>query len=145
MSTATKQFNYTPTWDVWGTYSSTLCIMHCILIPVVIAFAPFAGLEVLQSEIVHKALVLMVAAISIPAFYRGYLIHRKKTVLALMMTGLTLLFAAAFFVEIALSNAWAETAETLFTVVGGLAMVSAHLFNRSFCRACPECCEKEFC
>lgn len=121
-------------YDGLGMTASSLCIAHCVLMPLAIGLLPAVGLSFLAEEGVHQFLVLGMIVIAALSFSLGYQMHHRKHVLALMATGLGLL-AFAVLSEGRLSETWL----TGFTIVGGMVMVSAHWLNRSFCKSCVVC------
>lgn len=127
-------------YDGLGMTASSLCIAHCILMPLAIGFLPVVGLSFLAEEGVHRHLVLGMIVIAILAFSQGYQIHHQKHILGLMAAGLGFL-SFAVFAEERLNEAWL----TGLTIVGGMAMVSAHWQNRSFCKSCVVCGVEENC
>lgn len=128
-------------WDKFGMTASTLCVIHCVAMPFVIGFLPALGLSFLAHESVHHVLAFMVIGVAALAFVPGYRAHGRKRVLVLMGAGLSSLLFAAFEAE-ALVGAWAEP---VFTVLGGILLVTAHGLNRSFCRLCSVCREQPKC
>lgn len=127
-------------YDGLGMTASTLCIAHCVLMPLAIGLIPAVGLSFLAEEGVHQILVLGMIVIAAMSFSLGYQMHHRKHVLGLMAVGLGLL-SFAVLSEGRLSETWL----TGFTVVGGILMVSAHWLNRSFCRSCVVCKGEESC
>lgn len=121
-------------YDGLGMTASSLCIAHCVLMPLAIGLLPAVGLSFLAGEEIHRFLVLGMMGIAALSFGLGYHIHHRKHVVGLMLAGLGLL-AFAVFSEGRLSEGWL----TGLTVVGGMAMVGAHWLNRSFCRSCAVC------
>lgn len=130
-------------YDGLGMAASSLCIAHCILMPLVIGLLPAVGLGFLAGERAHQYLLLSILLLAALSFSQGYQVHRRKHVLGLMAAGLGLL-SFAVFAEGLLSETWLAGV----TVVGGLAMVSAHWQNRSFCKSCiasrfeRSCCDE---
>lgn len=65
-------------WDTIGIAMSTLCVIHCMLLPVVLAFAPTLAHFLPGSETIHRALAYLLAVVGLVAFWAGYKIHRRK-------------------------------------------------------------------
>ncbi|WNG38318.1 MerC domain-containing protein [Archangium violaceum] len=118
-------------WDGVGQLLSTLCIAHCVLLPVVLGFLPAATAEVLEGEAVHQGLVLFVTLTAVVAFVPGWRLHRRAGVPVLAVSGLLLLVAALFLPE-----GTSEALETGLTLGGGVLMAVAHARNRTLCREC---------
>ena len=120
------------TFDFVGIGLSLLCLVHCLAFPVLIAFAPAILRGLPGDEITHRSLAVLVALAGLFAFRSGYKVHHIRWVLAVFVTGLALVSIAAVLGDAALS----ARGEMVITVCGGLLLVTAHLFNHSFCRSC---------
>jgi len=59
-------------WDAIGMSASTLCVIHCVLLPFVLAFAPALAHFVHGNEVVHRILAYLLAAVGLIAFWNGY-------------------------------------------------------------------------
>lgn len=125
-----KKVQTTLLLDNLGIFASTLCLIHCIAMPFVIAFLPFLGLQFLEGELAHRVIALFVLAFAIFAIGPGYLQHRKKevlvfTILGLSLVAIALLVAGPFF---------GEQYELPFITTGNLILVVTHLRNRKLCQ-----------
>ncbi len=123
--------NSTSPWaDRIGMGASSLCVVHCLLTPLLlsssIVFAHFLPSE----ERIHRSLALFVAGIGALALRKGFHTHRRSRVLLLMAVGLMFIFAGAGWGD-SLPHHWMEV---LITSVGSAFMISAHWMNHTFCR-----------
>jgi hypothetical protein len=116
--------------DTLGIFASTLCLIHCLAMPLVVAFLPVLGLQFLEGHGAHQTLAGFVVAFGLLAILPGYLKHRKPLVLAGLVVGLTLVLSATFGYVAGLS----ESAELPLITVGNLVLVASHLFNRKLCK-----------
>ncbi len=116
--------------DSLGIIASTLCLIHCLAMPLVVAFLPLFGLQFLEGHGAHLALAGFVVAFGLLAILPGYMKHRKPAVLAGLVVGLTLVLSATFGYAVGLS----ESAELPLITVGNLVLVVSHLFNRQLCK-----------
>ena len=123
------------TWDAIGIGASTLCAIHCLLLPFVLAFAPVVAHFLPGEEVVHRTLACLLAAIGLVAFRTGYKLHRKKIVIVLLAVGIAGVTVGAYAGELLPSHRW----EVTVTLLGGAFLVSAHLLNRTLCRSCKTC------
>ncbi len=120
-------------WDRWGVIASALCVAHCIVTP----FAALALPALAATDgATHIVLAVAVALFALLAFVPGMKTHGKRRVLALGMTGVTLIWIAVLLPEALVPDALRDGV----TVVGGLVMVAAHVFNVVLCRRCASCC-----
>jgi hypothetical protein len=74
------------------------------------------------------------------AFFPGYRLHRRKALLALIATGMSLILIVAWSGE-ALSRA----TELSLSLPGSGMLIAAHMLNRSFCRQCRACIPSDTC
>lgn len=123
-------------WDGVGQLLSALCIVHCILLPVVLGLLPVAVAGVLAHESVHRWLLALVATSALASFVPGWRRHRRTSAAGLAVLGGALLVGGAFLVPEDATGPW----ETGLTLAGGLVMAAAHGRNRSLCR---DCCPSE--
>jgi hypothetical protein len=101
--------------------ASALCLIHCLLPPLLLIFAPAAALAVSLPEAFHLwALVLALLCSSI-ALTLGYQLHRRLPPALLATAGLLLLVTAVLPA--------AERVETLLTVAGSLLLAVGHILN----------------
>lgn len=121
--------------DQLGVIASALCLIHCILTPVVLSFSAVWAHYLPSEEKVHRVLAVLIAGIGCFAILGGYRRHRRSRVLFMMFTGLSLIFAGAYLGD-RLPSHLAEVATTL---AGSCLMIAAHLTNHTFCKECRRC------
>ncbi len=125
-----KQVQRTLLLDNLGIAASTLCLIHCMAMPFLIAFLPFLGLQFLEGELAHRVIALFVFAFAIFAIGPGYLQHRKKQVLVATVFGLSLVAGALLIA----GPIFGEKYELPFITTGNLILVVTHLRNRKLCQ-----------
>ncbi|WP_260706305.1 MerC domain-containing protein [Edaphobacter flagellatus] len=126
--------------DHAGAMASGICLVHCLMTPVVISLFPGA-LPYLPGDLrVHRLLAAIILLIGAAAFIPGYRIHRRKALLGLIAIGLLLILCVAWA-----GNAMSPSVELVLSVSGSLILVAAHLLNRSFCLRCTACEETDVC
>ncbi len=126
--------------DFAGATASGLCLVHCLLMPVVISLFPSAIPYLPGDAWVHRALATAIVLLGAIAFIPGYRIHRHKPLLALIAIGIVLILTVAWT-----GQAISRATELALSISGSLMLVTAHLLNRSFCRQCQSCTESEAC
>ena len=97
----------------------TLCLLHCIALPLAVTLFPIAGL-ISGDELVHKLLVLLAAPATIWLVYRASLGDRNLVFIATALAGLGLLLIAAFIEAL-------SRYETSLTLVGATVLGFSHL------------------
>lgn len=102
---------------------SGLCLIHCLALPVALLLGPFLGTWLLDTETtVHWILLALALPVSAYALTRGFRRHGRVSVLWLGGAGLILMLVGA-------SQILGEQSETLFTVIGVLLLLFAHIRN----------------
>lgn len=125
-------------WDAIGMGASSLCAIHCVLFPIVLAFAPTLAHFVPGDEVVHRTLAYLLAAVGLVAFWGGYKVHRRKVVLLLLAVGISCVTVGAYADSLLPTHTW----EVLITVSGSFFLIVAHYMNRTLCRSCRVCSDK---
>lgn len=101
-----------------GMALSGLCLVHCLLLPLVVAAGPVMLIAAvptgwLESEWFHAALIVPVVLVSGPALWRSGGVRA-----GVLIAALAALIAALFVAS--------ETLETGLTVAGALSLLAAH-------------------
>jgi hypothetical protein len=118
--------------DQIGVWTSTLCVIHCLLTPVVLSLSAVSAHFLPSEERTHRTLAIVIAAIGAIALVKGYRTHRSARVLVFMVVGLAFIFAGAYWGDHLPSHG----AEVLVTLIGSGFMIAAHRINHTFCRDC---------
>ncbi len=115
--------------DNFGIVASSLCLVHCLVLPFVLLFLPFLGLQFLASNLAHKYLAFFVFLFALTAIVPGYLQHKNQYILYAMIFGLSLVLFASF----ATNNIMNDSYEVPLITIGNLVLVATHLKNRKLC------------
>ncbi|HET6843173.1 MAG TPA: MerC domain-containing protein [Candidatus Angelobacter sp.] len=126
---------YASRLDHLGACISGICLVHCIAMPLLLAFAPAVAHFIPGDELFHRLLALLVVGAGLPSFWLGFHKHGRTVVVAAGLAGLAIvLFALAFG-----DSFHSHIAEVALTMTGSVVLTSAHLANRTFCRKCSRC------
>jgi hypothetical protein len=125
--------------DRLGILASTVCFVHCLVTPAVLSLSAVWVHSLPSDERFHRWMAVAVAGLGGLAAATGYRRHRRLRVLVLMAGGLSLIFAAAWFGNLMPSH----SAEIITTMAGSCLMITAHLFNHTFCKKCDRCDHEE--
>lgn len=117
--------------DLIGMLLSFACMLHCLLLPGLIAVGIGGLLMDVDSEWTHVIMLAIVLPISGLALVGGWVRHRRANVVVLGLAGLVLLALAAFLVH----DQFGRTADALVTTLGGALLALAHWRNRDC--SCP--------
>lgn len=107
--------------DKLGILFSSLCIVHCIATPFILALG-MSGLlaTILTTEFVHYILIMPVALLILLTLPKAYKRYRSLNLIVSGLLGLVFLIAALFTTE---------QIEALLTIIGGSLLVVFHLLN----------------
>lgn len=111
--------------DMAGVFASTLCMIHCLLLPILVALLPFIARPLIQHDWLHVGLAGFVLVFCLMAYVPGYLRHNDKKLLYVGACGLSLVFFATF-----VARQWGEIAEIGILTAGNTILVFGHLLNR---------------
>lgn len=132
MYTTSRTIAYQGRWDHAGIGASFLCVVHCLLTPLLMTALPAMAATEHQT---HNVFAIIILLFGLLAFIPGYRKHHKKSVPVNGIMGASMIILAAELPEIA--NA--ELIETILVLVGGITLISAHLRNIYWCRFCSKC------
>ena len=110
---------------------SSLCILHCLLLPVVLVAYPIGILVTLSDEIFHQIMVSMALPFSLVSLYVGYGHHKRHQLIVIGGIGSAVLMLPLVVTHEAIS----ESGETWLTVSGALILCLAHVVNFRLCTA----------
>jgi hypothetical protein len=125
--------------DSLGVWASALCVVHCVVTPVLVSMSVVMARFIPGEERTHRALAVGVAALGAMALVKGFRTHRRRRILGLMALGLEFIFAGAFFGGRLPSHGY----EVAVTMTGSVLMICAHRMNHTFCRECRRCSHSE--
>lgn len=118
--------------DRLGIWASALCVVHCLLTPVVLSLSAVAAHFLPGEESTHRSLSVLVALLGTVALVRGFRVHRHPSVITIMAGGMGCVAGAAWFGNSLPSHLW----EVGLTFSGSALMIWAHRLNHTFCRQC---------
>lgn len=107
--------------DLYAVGLSTLCMLHCVALPVLVSLMPVAALAA-ESELVHRVLVVVAVPVSLRVIWKTRPVHGNRLFVAAALVGLALLLLAAFLEAVA-------PYEEPVTAAGGALLGSAHLWH----------------
>jgi MerC mercury resistance protein len=114
--------------DSLGMGVSSLCAVHCFLMPFVIAGLSMVGLHFIQHDATHMVLAFFVLFFCLMAVIPGYRRHGNKMVVATMCSGLSLVMFGTFLAE----SIFGEPGEFPIMMLGNALVITAHVLNRKY-------------
>src|SRR5690606_29514396 len=104
---------------------STVCIVHCLAMPFLIALVPVAALTFGSDAHFHELMLWLVVPTSAVGFALGYRVHRNFGVVGIGAAAVVVLALAALWGH----DAWGRTFETSANVAASLVLAFAHWRN----------------
>ena len=117
---------------------SSLCILHCLLMPVLLVAYPIGIVVTLSDEIFHRIMVSVALPLSLVSLYVGYGHHKRNQLIVLGGIGIVMLVLPLTTSHELIS----ESGETWLTVAGAVILCLAHVVNFRLCtvdQACEKC------
>ncbi len=126
--------------DRLGICLSILCLVHCLLTPVLLALVPVGAALGFWQHGFHQAFLMIVPIVALLAFVPGWKQHRDTRVwywggFGILCLALGVAVAEHFGHSSQID--WGPLAyELIFTVAGAACLIRAHLLNRELCVCC---------
>jgi len=117
--------------DRIGITATSLCALHCILLPVLLPALPLLGLSFLADHEWEHVFLLITAILGTVALFSGFKkYHRKIYPFYLLFLGITIYW---------IKHDFSENIQPYFIVIGASLIVAAHLINLKLCNSCKKC------
>ena len=108
---------------------SAMCMIHCLFAPSLIILSYSSLALTVESELIHKAILLLTIPVSIFAISLGYKNHSNNSIIYTGIAGLTILISALLIGE-----SIGENAELILTTIGSLMVIACHYRNYRICK-----------
>ena len=125
--------------DKFAMSFSMLCLMHCLFAPALIVLSYSSLAITIESELVHKIILLLTIPISIFAITLGYKNHLNNSIILIGISGLTILVAALLIGE-----KINENTELILTTIGSMLLIFCHYKNYKICKKINCDCHKPY-
>lgn len=117
---------------------SGLCLLHCLLMPVIITALPFFGQ--FSERHLHAEILIIVLPISLIALSIGFRRHADKRVVGWGIAGLLLLLVGATLAH----NLYGVVADRILAITGSVILAAAHYRNSRLSRSCRVATSSEY-
>lgn len=117
--------------DWFGIAASTVCALHCVVVPTLLVTGVILPASLLADESFHLAMLWLIVPAAIIAFSIGCRRHKDKWVLALGILGVFGIVLAGTI----LHDIVGEVGERIVTVASAAVLVAAHYRNFRICRS----------
>ncbi len=122
--------------DRIGITATSLCALHCILLPILLPILPLMGLSFLADHTWEHVFLLMTAALGTIALFSGFRRYHKR----LYPFYLLYLGVALYWIK----HDFSQAAEIYFITGGASLIIAAHFINIKLCNSCKDCDEETF-
>lgn len=125
---ATRAAAWQRTWDWLGTLASAVCMLHCLLVPIVLLALPANALSEDLHDVLHPVLALVLLPVTVAALWgsaaRDACGHGHIGRRGLLVAGLVLVWMAQP------AHLWlGPVAETVTTLAGSLCLIAGHQYS----------------
>jgi len=117
---------------------SGLCLLHCLLMPVIITALPFFGQ--FSARHLHAEILTIVLPISLIALSIGFRRHADKRVVGWGIAGLLLLIVGATLAH----NMYGVVTDRMLAITGSVILAAAHYRNSRLSRSCRVATSSEY-
>ena len=117
--------------DNLGITISSVCAIHCLLLPAIFLIAPYSFIA---SHEFHETLIYFILPCALIAFVLGCRKHGDMRVAILGTIGIALLASAVILHETLHSDQHSDSLiSVLITVMGSVILIFSHIRNRKLC------------
>lgn len=114
---------------------SLLCLVHCLIMPLLLIALPSLAVSMFASESVHLWLIYAVVPSSLFALGMGCRQHRRGQFILIGLAGLSLLILGILVEQLG----WDDALEQVFTAAGATLIAFAHVLNFRACGKSADC------
>ncbi|MDO6426148.1 MULTISPECIES: MerC domain-containing protein [Thalassotalea] len=119
--------------DRIGITATSLCALHCILLPVILPALPLLGLSFLADHTWEHVFLLVTGILGSIAMFSGFKrYHKRLYPFYLLILGLVIYW---------MKHDFSEQAQPFFIIIGATLIVAAHVINLKLCNNCKRCDE----
>ncbi|GHE94180.1 MerC domain-containing protein [Thalassotalea profundi] len=117
--------------DRIGITATSLCALHCILLPVILPALPLLGFGFLADHVWEHVFLILTAILGSIAMLSGFKrYHRKLYPFYLLILGVVVYWQKHDF---------SEAAQPYIIVLGAVLIIGAHFLNIKLCNNCKPC------
>ncbi|GLX83469.1 MerC domain-containing protein [Thalassotalea eurytherma] len=117
--------------DRIGIAATSLCALHCILLPLLLPALPLLGLTFLADHTWEHGFLMATAILGTIALYSGYKrYHKKLYPFFILYTGV-----AVYWIK----HDYSESLAPVFIIIGAGLVVASHVINLRLCNNYKQC------
>lgn len=115
--------------DNIGMTASTLCAIHCAVVPVLLTFLPLAGLKFLANPLFEWGMIMLALLLGVSSIMLSFFrTHHRALPLILLITGFAIIISGHVYLR-----GWTEA---IVVPIGGLTIAFAHFINFKYVGVC---------
>ncbi|EHR40229.1 MULTISPECIES: MerC domain-containing protein [Alishewanella] len=118
-------------FDKFGIMVTSLCAIHCILLPVILPVLPLLGLTAAHNHAFEGFVLLFTMVLGFITLFIGFHRYHRK------LYPFYSLFLGGFIYW--QRDAWGHDYEHVILVIGASLVVFAHIMNMRLCNQCNSC------
>lgn len=115
--------------DRFGVTASSLCAIHCALLPAVVALLPALGLGFLAEQGFERGFIACASVLALTTVSIGFRRHRSARAFWFLIPGIGLLFVGGFVGFDHTAAAAGNLGHAIAVSLGGTLVASAHWIN----------------
>jgi hypothetical protein len=120
--------------DRIGITATSLCALHCILLPVLLPALPLLGLSFLADHAWEHVFLIITAILGTVALFSGFKkYHRRLYPFYLLFLGVGIYW---------IKHDFSEAIQPYFIIIGASLIVAAHIINLKLCNSCKQCTDE---
>ena len=117
--------------DKMGIWTSSLCALHCLLLPILVPLLPYVGATFFADSWFERSILTVSLMIGFWALLSGfYRYHRQLYPLYSLVLGGLIYWNKDMF---------GEAYEPFTIAVGAVLIIAAHIINLRLCQSCRQC------
>ena len=115
--------------DHIGMTASTLCALHCAIVPLILTFLPLAGLGFLTNPFFEWGMITLALVLGVSSIFMAYFrTHHRALPLILLLIGFAVIVLGHMYLV-----SWAEA---IVVPAGGLTIAFSHFLNYKYVDKC---------
>ena len=123
-----RQPKHSSRLDRFGMTASTICAIHCAIVPVLITTLPLIGLGFLANPWVEWGMIILALILGTSSIGVSYFkLHHRILPILMLMSG---------FILIAIGHLFVSWLEAIIVPIGGLTIAAAHFLNNKYAGVC---------
>lgn len=115
--------------DRIGMTASTLCALHCAVVPLLLTFLPLVGLGFLTNPMFEWGMIIVALLLGVSSIFLSYFrTHRRILPIVLLISGFTIVVTGHIYTH--------GIVEAIIVPAGGLTIALAHFVNYKYVGNC---------